>query len=133
MSTLDFIPHSLKRRRVGVGNPSSPFGLQNPTGSSSSKPPIIQTVSDSVEATPRVCPPSQDSKKEKQAIIPSWDFAFLVWLALSDYWLWADGDLRRRIEMGDGESDPNDNLVVDEKESLDKSNEQGCTFPIYVP
>jgi len=124
MSTLDFIPHSLKRKRVG---------LQNPTGPSSSKPPIIQTASKSAEATPRVGPPSQNSKKEKQAILPSWDFAFLVWLALSDYWLWADGDLRRRIETSDGESDPVDNLAVGEKESQDKTDEQGCTFPIHVP
>jgi len=137
MSTLDFIPHSLKRRKVGVEKPSSTFEPQYSTGSSPSKP-LIQTASELAEVTPQMGPPNQKLKKEKQVIKLSWEFAFLVWLALSDYWIWADGDLRRRIETSEGEStvdavDNEGDLAEDEKESRDKSDEQGCTFLIYVP
>jgi hypothetical protein len=127
MSTLDFVPRTLKRRKVE--KPSSPQ-IQNSIGSSSKH-----------ETTPTASPvESKDKppkKKQQQDVKLSWDFAFLVWLALSDYWLWADGDLRRMMETNEnatrhaeaveegsiGSPIVNEDVTIGETGSIDG---QGC-------
>lgn len=126
MSTLDFVPRTLKRRKVEL---SSTLEVQT----SNCTPKIQRTEETTTQTKSKNHVPKL---RKRQIVEPSWDFAFLVWLALSDYSLWADGDLRRRMEtnaagraglLGENQIVSGDNMTIDEKESQNASDDQGCT------
>jgi hypothetical protein len=57
------------------------------------------------------------------------DLAQLVCLALSDYAVWADVDLRRKIDWGNNQDHYNDDTELIHEASIDENN--GCTFFSY--
>ena len=67
VSSLEFVPRTLKRRKHEAEKPSI------------SSPQVSPTLT-----------PQSTATRQPQDINPSWDFAFLVWLALSDYCFFAD-------------------------------------------
>jgi len=134
MSTLDFVPRSIKRRRV---EDSSATKAQNPPITSIQSLPEVD-VDAGTDSLPRsiIGDSFKRQKKQHQDVEPSIDQAILVWLAISDYSLWLDAKLRCMVNFGStdgGHSDEVDDAegtsttVLDETETHSESNDRGCT------
>jgi hypothetical protein len=135
MSTLDFVPRSIKRRRVE--DSSATAKAQNPPITSIQSLPKVD-VDTGTDPLPRsiIGNSFERQKKQHQDVEPSIDQAILVWLAISDYSLWIDAKLRCMVSSGGtngGHSDEVDDAegtsktVVDETETQCESNDRGCT------
>ena len=126
MSTLSFIPRSIKRRKV------DDIGKQT-----SSKPSTSSSA-------PTLKPEARKSSVQKhQDNDLALNYAILVWLSMSDYSLWMDSDLRRTIafndkveddytdseqcEMGEGENEKS--TPIDEK-SRTTVHSNGCVLSV---
>ncbi|KAF8958493.1 hypothetical protein BDZ97DRAFT_1923669 [Flammula alnicola] len=153
MSSFDFIPRSIKKKKIDVGNPPPVAPTSTLTGdqvshklASTSTSAGAQFASESfdpqssdpgklrgkgkqveghasVEPTLRVSTSAKSTAKPAQSLkTPDLDdLAGLVCLALSDYAIWADADLRRKIdwssdmqEDGDGQHDDGTDLSRDD-------------------
>ncbi|KAF8914388.1 hypothetical protein CPB84DRAFT_1841100 [Gymnopilus junonius] len=123
MSSFSFVPRSVKRRKIEAptvqdqvstkfvdleGTPAGARTASEDHPPSKADPKTAQsgeTLSDVASAPDRHSESdrtrvntSRGIKKPKGVDLE--DLAILIWLSLSDYALWADSDLRRRIDLG---------------------------------
>jgi len=128
MSTLSFVPRSVKRRKV------------DDAGKETSSKPSTSTICGSMLPGTSTAPLKVEARKSNvhKDNDLSLNYAILVWLSMSDYSLWMDSDLRRTIafndkveddyteeyEMGEGE-----NEMLDEKRRT-TVHDYGCMLSV---
>ncbi len=130
MYTLDFVPRSIKRRRVE--DSAIPKAQSPPITSIQSLPKVdVDTGTDSTNVPFPRSNIVKHQKKQHQDVEPSIDQAILVWLAISDYSLWIDAKLRYMVNSGStngGHSDEVDDAEGTPKTVVDETETRGCTL-----
>ena len=128
MSTLSFVPRSVKRRKV------------DDAGKETSSKPSTSTICGSMLAGTSTTPLKAEAEKsnvQKDNDL-SLNYAILVWLSMSDYSLWMDSDLRRTIAFNDKVEDyhteeyemrEGENEMLDAK-SRTTVHDYGCTLSV---
>ena len=126
MSTLSFVPRSVKRRKV------------DDAGKETGSKPSTSTICGSrlpETSTPPVKAEARKSNVQKDNDL-SLNYAILAWLSMSDYSLWMDSDLRRTIAFNDKvEDDYTEEYEEGENEMLDEKrrttvHDYGCTLSV---
>jgi len=155
MSNFAFIPHSIKQRKVTASPVANLTPTPNPsTVSSLPWPALPKQTSDQAEEI-RALPLGNESVKGKEKVsgegVGRWgkstvtelpkskpttkgpepfELAILISLSLSDYALWADVDLRRKIDQGTNfeQQDRDDEMYVahDNPEGDGEPDDGGC-------
>ena len=129
MSTLSFVPRSVKRRKV------------DDAGKETGSKPSTSTICGSrlpETSTPPLKAEARKSNVGHKDNDLSLNYAILVWLSMSDYSLWMDSDLRRTIAFNDKvEDDYTEEYEMGEGENemLDATrrttvHDYGCTLSV---
>lgn len=138
MSTFAFLPRSVKRRKTDTTMTQDQVSSRVASISTSAGAPIA-SEGQSSEKRPENAKGKTKERTESQTFpgqngatsasnkaLESEDLARLVCLALSDYALWSDVDLRQKIDWaGDGQLGHDDDMSIDN--GADRvDDDQGC-------
>ena len=110
-----FIPNAVKKRRPVLASSHAPSACMS-IGA--------QVTNESVDNSRGTKVPSIKGLNSKD-LFDLEDLAQLVCLALSDYAVWADVDLRRKIDWGNNKDHYDDDTELIHDASIDDNN--GCT------
>jgi len=157
MSSFAFVPRSVKRRKLdpteSISGPAttqsqvtvSPQALATPTSDGA------QVASESLpsrdggskggykkqediledENPPKLSTKQASSRSSSSKVTDLEDLAGLVCLALSDYALWADPDLRRKIDLGGESPEHREGDINAETMNIDDDGLGCMSFPVY--
>lgn len=140
MSTLDFIPRTIKKRQVDPASVGKPAIAETSKGPSMSQDYHVSLSpgANNILETAEVHGDFRLSGNERRrwpvfkceasirnpegSATP--EHAILVWLALSDYVLWKDGELRQQLDLGtkppvqSGEGEDEDTLRIEKADNF---------------